>query len=514
MVGRPAVTVYLVGAGPGDPGLLTRRGAALLARADVVLHDRLVSPAVLDLVPPSALVIDVGKDSDTPAGGADSQEEIARLLVEHGRASAVVVRLKGGDPFLFGRGGEEVEALARAGLAWEVVPGVTSAFGVPAAAGIPVTQRGVAASVTVVTGRVGEPDGTSAHDWEALARVGGTLVILMGMTNRAAIAAALVQGGLAPDTAVAVIARGTTASQRTARTTLAGLAGVDLGPPAVIVVGPVAALGPHDAGAGDGDAGAEGPLVGRTVVVTRSGERARSLVDALARAGATPLELPLTRQVDPADGGTALRAAAAAVQDNAWVVLTSVTAVERFMGALRDARDLGSVRVAAVGPATADALRRAGVEADLVPAEHSARGLIAAFPDAERVGALQVLFPAADLAPGTIPEGLVQLGWDVHRVEAYRTVPCAAPEPALLDRVASADAITFTAPSSVQAFLALRTTAGRPVTPTHVVCIGATTAAAARAAGLVGVREARDASAQGIVDELVDALGPGPDHGP
>jgi uroporphyrinogen III methyltransferase/synthase len=504
------VTVYLVGAGPGDPGLLTRRGAALLARADVVLHDRLVGPAVLDLVPPSALVIDVGKDPDTPAGGAGRQEEIARLLVEHGRASSIVVRLKGGDPFLFGRGGEEVEALAQAGLTWEVVPGVTSAFGVPAAAGIPVTQRGVAASVTVVTGRVGEPDGTNAHDWEALARVGGTLVILMGMTNRAAIAAALVQGGLAPGTAVAVIARGTTASQRTARTTLAGLADVDLGPPAVIVVGPVAALGPRDA-----TAGAERPLAGRTVVVTRSGERARDLVDALARAGATALKLPLTRQADPADGGTALRAAAATVRDNAWVALTSVTAVERFMGALRDARDLGSVLVAAVGPATAGALRRAGVEADLLPSEHSARGLVEAFPDAAGVGSRRVLFPAADLAPGTIPDGLAQLGWDVRRVEAYRTVPRATPEPALLDRVATADAVTFTAPSTVQAFLALRNAAGRAVTPpADVVCIGATTAAAARAAGFDGVHEARDASAQGIVDELIDTLGAGPDHGP
>jgi uroporphyrin-III C-methyltransferase/precorrin-2 dehydrogenase/sirohydrochlorin ferrochelatase len=212
------VTVYLVGAGPGDPGLLTQRGAALLARADVVLHDRLVSAAVLDLVPPSALVIDVGKESDTPDGGKNLQKKIAGLLVEHGRASAVVVRLKGGDPFLFGRGGEEVEALARAGIAWEVVPGVTSAFGVPAAVGIPVTQRGVAASVTVVTGRVGESDGTTEHDWEALARVGGTLVVLMGMTNRGAIAAALVKGGRSPDTAVAVIASGTTASERVVRT--------------------------------------------------------------------------------------------------------------------------------------------------------------------------------------------------------------------------------------------------------------------------------------------------------
>ncbi|HEX4126878.1 MAG TPA: uroporphyrinogen-III C-methyltransferase [Acidimicrobiales bacterium] len=506
------MTVYLVGAGPGDPGLLTLRGAALLARADVVLHDRLVSLALLDLVPTSALVIDVGKDPDGPVGGAGRQQEIARLLVEHGRASAVVVRLKGGDPFLFGRGGEEVEALARAGLAWEVVPGVTSAFGVPAAVGIPVTQRGVAASVTVVTGRVGDADGTSEHDWEALGRVGGTLVILMGMATRAAIAAALVKGGRAPDTAVAVIARGTTASQRVTRTTLAGLADVDLGPPAVIVVGPVAALGQYDA---DADADTDRPLAGRTVVVTRSGERGRGLVDALERAGATTVELPLTRQVEPADGGAALHAAAAAVLDNTWVVLTSVNAADRFMGALRDARALGSVLVAAVGPATADALRRCGVEPDLVPAEHSARGLVEEFPDAASAGSRRVVFPSADLAPETIPEGLGQKGWDVRRVEAYRTVPRAAPEPALLEKVAAADALTFAATSTVQAFLALRTAAGNPVQPPpHVVCIGPTTAAAARAAGLEGVHEAWGASAQGIVDELIGELGPGGRDGP
>jgi uroporphyrinogen-III synthase len=251
------------------------------------------------------------------------------------------------------------------------------------------------------------------------------------------------------------------------------------------------------------------------VVVTRGGERAGSLVDALGRAGASALELPLTRQVDPADGGSALRAAAAAVRDDAWVVLTSVTAVQRFMGALRDARDLGSVLVAAVGPATADALRRAGVEADLVPAEHSARGLVEAFPDWADARSRRVLFPAADLAPATIPDGLARLGWDVRRVEAYRTVPRAAPEPALLDRVTAADALTFTAPSAVQAFLALRTADGRPLPPPrHVVCIGPTTAAAARAAGLDNVREARDASAQGIVDELIEALGTGADDGP
>ena len=248
------MTVYLVGAGPGDPGLLTRRGAELLARAEVVLHDRLVGPGVLELVAPGAQVIDVGKEPDATAGQGEPgrrqeqrQAEIARLLVEHGRRAGVVVRLKGGDPFLFGRGGEEIEALAAAGIDWEVVPGVTSAFGVPGAAGIPVTQRGLASSVTVVTGRVGEAGeaaGTLPPDWAALAASGGTLVILMGMSQRAAIAAALMAAGCPPETPVAVIARGTMPDQEVVRTTLHGLGAVELGPPAVIVVGAVAAFGP------------------------------------------------------------------------------------------------------------------------------------------------------------------------------------------------------------------------------------------------------------------------------
>jgi uroporphyrinogen III methyltransferase/synthase len=497
------VTVYLVGAGPGDPGLLTRRGATLLGRADVVLHDRLVSPAVLDLVPPAALLIDVGKDPGAPAGrGAMRQAEIGRLLVEHGRTSSVVVRLKGGDPFVFGRGGEEVEALAEAGIPFEVVPGVTSAFAAPAAAGIPVTQRGVASSVTVVTGRVGEPGGEGVPDWEALARAGGTLVILMGMTTRAAIAEALIRGGRARETPAAVIQRATTGSQRVEHTTLDGLAAVDLGSPAVIVVGPVVALASSPPGA---EPPRPGVLSGRSVVVTRSGARAAGLTGALERVGATVVELPLTRQVDAADGGAALRAAAASVRDNAWVVLTSRNAVDRFMAALSDARALAGVLVAAVGPSTADALRMAGVEPDLVPGEHSARGLVEQFPDADAGANRRVVFPCADLAPDTITEGLAEKGWDVARLEAYRTVPLSAPEPAVLARVARADALVLTASSSVQAFAALHTPEGVPVLPPpHVVCIGPTTAAAARAAGMRGVHEAWGASAEGIVAELVD----------
>jgi uroporphyrinogen III methyltransferase/synthase len=521
------MTVYLVGAGPGDPGLLTRRGAKLLARADVVLYDRLVSPALLDLAPAGARLIDVGKRPDATGSGKDGQggqgghrgqderqEEIARLLVEHGRRGGVVVRLKGGDPFLFGRGGEEVEALAVAGIPFEVVPGVTSAFAAPTMAGIPVTHRGVASSVTVVTGRVGGAEGgegTGAPDWEALARAGGTLVILMGMSTRTAIAEALIAGGRSPDTPAAVIARATTAAQQIAQTTLAGLAAVDLDPPAVIVVGPVVALA-HDSPSGSGG----GALSGRTVVVTRSGARAGGLVDALERVGAVTVELGLTRQVDAADGGAALRAAASAVGSYQWVVFTSVNAVDRFVAALRDARAFGSAGVAAVGGATADALRAEGVEPDLVPAEHSARGLVESFPSADSEGSGRVLFPCADIAPDTIDRGLAELGWEVQRVTAYRTVPTAAPEPELLARVARADALVLTATSSVQAFVALRTPDGEAVpAPAHVVCIGPTTAEAARGAGMTGVHEAWGASTQGIVAELSDHFGPaGPSESP
>jgi uroporphyrinogen III methyltransferase/synthase len=251
------VTVYLVGAGPGDPGLLTMRGAELLSRAEVVVHDRLVSAEVLALARPEAVRIDVGKRLGTGTAGADRrQREITDLLVEHGRRAAVVVRLKGGDPFVFGRGGEEATALEAAGVPWEIVPGVSSATGVPAAAGIPLTHRGVASSFTVVTGRTSDrvSHGLSGSepDWEALAATGGTLVILMGMASLPAIAASLLGAGRPPGTPCAVISDGTTPRQRTVRTTLGRLPEVDLGPPGVIVVGPVVEVvgacdprGPH-----------------------------------------------------------------------------------------------------------------------------------------------------------------------------------------------------------------------------------------------------------------------------
>ena len=232
------VTVSLVGAGPGHPDLLTRRGAELLGRADVVIHDRLIAPEMLALARPDAELIDVGK----VPGASTTQSEINAQLIELGRAGRNVVRLKGGDPFVFGRGGEEAEALRSAEIEFEVVPGVSSAFAAPAAAGIPVTHRGLATSVTVVTGHVGDPSAPGGVDWSSLGRAGGTLVILMGMSERARIADELIRSGRPATTPAAVVHWATTSRQQVARTTLEGLAGVDLPAPSVIVIGPVAGL--------------------------------------------------------------------------------------------------------------------------------------------------------------------------------------------------------------------------------------------------------------------------------
>ncbi len=232
------MTVSLVGAGPGDPGLLTRRGAELIGRADVVVYDRLIAHELLDLAPEGAELIDVGK----VPGSSDRQSDINRLLIDHGRAGRSVVRLKGGDPFVFGRGGEEAEALRQADVAYEVVPGVSSAFAAPAAAGIPVTHRGLATAVSVVTARTGETSTSEGVDWGALGRVGGTLVILMGMSERASIVRGLLDGGRSPDTPVAVVHWGTTDRQQVVRATLAELATIELPAPSAIVVGEVAAL--------------------------------------------------------------------------------------------------------------------------------------------------------------------------------------------------------------------------------------------------------------------------------
>jgi len=499
------VTVYLVGAGPGDPGLLTRRGAELLGRADVVLFDRLVDPRLLDLAPEDALCIDVGKRP----GQLSHQDEINGLLLEHSRLGRTVVRLKGGDPFVFGRGGEEAEVLLSAGIAFEIVPGVTSAFAAPAAAGVPVTHRGLSSSVTVVSGHAGDPDAPGAVDWPALARTGGTIVILMGMASRVEIARRLVDAGRSPDTPVVVVHRGTTAGQASVRTTLAGLVDVELGPPCTIVIGPVAALDLHDA--------ARGALSGTRVVVTRARAQGAPLVSALIEAGAEVIELPVIAVADPPDGGAALRTEAARADTYDWIVLTSANAVDRFVGLLRDGRALGRARLAVVGEATARALALRRLVADLVPDVETADGLVQAMPEAPSgAGASgRVLFPRAAGARDVVAPGLRDKGWEVTEVAAYRTV-AARRDPggldpgvgdAELDMVSSADVITFTSPSTVTCYVEL---ARQRAAPPVVACIGPVTADAARLAGFHVDVVADEHSVEGLVAALSAHFGADP----
>lgn len=484
------MTVYLVGAGPGDPDLLTVRGAAVLRRADAVVYDRLSVADLLDLAPPGAERISVGK---RPGVAGISQQEINALLVERGKAGQEVVRLKGGDPFVFARGGEEALALLEAGVPFEVVPGVTAAAAVPAYAGVPVTHRGLSTSFTVVTGHE-DPWAASDTDWEAVARVGGTIVVLMGVATRAAISDRLVGGGLDPATPVTAVTWGTRPEQRTVRTTLAGLADASVEAPATLVIGAVAGL--------DLAWFERRPLFGRRVVVTRPRAQAAALVERLRAAGAHAVEVPAIAIGDPADGGAALAAAAAKASAYDWVLFTSVNGVTRFFAWLRDARDLGPVSVAAIGPGTADALAVAGVKADLVPARFVAESLLDAFPAAPAGGG-RVLLPRAAAARDVLPRGLEQKGWAVDVVEAYRTRP-AELSPTQLEAVGHADVITFTSSSTVTNFLAA---AGRDAVPPVVACIGPVTAATAREHGLTVDVEAEVHSVGGLVDAIVDALG-------
>ena len=483
--------VWLIGAGPGDPGLLTVRGAEALARADVVVHDRLAELSLLELAPSAAERVDVGK---SPGGPVD-QVDINRLLIDRAGAGLRVVRLKGGDPFVFGRGGEEAEALRDAGISFEVVPGVTSAIAVPAYAGIPVTHRGLSTSFTVVTGHSRHRADDPVH-WESLARGGGTVVVLMGVAHRAEIAERLMAGGMPPGTPVAAVRWGTRPGQQTVRTTLGGLGDAPLEPPATLVIGAVAGL--------NLEWFESRPLLGRRVVVTRARTQGAGLADSLRAAGAEVVHLPTIEIVDPADGGGALAAAAASVRDYDWVAFTSVNAVERFFARVGDARALGDTQVAAVGTATAAALAQRGVVADLVPDRAIAEALVEAFPDASRCPAGRVLAPQAAAARPDLVRGLEAKGWGVDVVEAYRTMP-ADLSPEALAAAATADAVAFTSASTVDHYV---DAVGAAAVPAVVACIGPVTADAARARGLAVSVVAAEASVDALVEALADCFRP------
>ncbi len=446
---RPKGKVFLVGAGPGDPRLLTQRGAELLRQADVVIHDSLVNPALVHLAPHHAEVI--GRSPDHPF----TQDELNQLLRSRAHAGKCVVRLKGGDPYVFGRGGEEAEALAAAGIPFEVVPGVSAAIAVPAAAGIPVTHRTLASTLTVVTGHQDPAKPGSGVDWSVVARAPGTKVILMGVEGLPAIAQALIGHGQSPETPVAVTQWGTTGQQRTVAGTLADIAGrVATGhveSPAVITLGDVVGLRDKLSWA------ERRPLFGRRVVVTRAAGQAQELSHWLREEGADVIELPCLRfgrpsRIEP------LVEAIGGLGCYDWVVFTSVNGVhsffEHFLTAYEDLRALGMVRLAAVGPATAEALREYHLRVDLVPGEYTAAAVGKAMAAHESLENLRILLARAEGANPDLPRALEDAGAIVDDIAFYRTVPETEDRTGAGARLRAqgADWITFASGSAVQHF--------------------------------------------------------------
>ncbi len=500
--------VSLVGVGPGDPGLLTLRGARAIARADTVLYDALVHPAVLRHAREGAEMLYVGKRK-----GADSatQDEINHMLLYRARQGRRVARLKGGDPFLFGRGAEECEFLASHAVPFEVVPGVTAALGATAYAGIPISHRERSSSIAFVTATEHPAKARSAHDWSRLATATQTLVFYMGLHRLADDMDALVENGRDPRTPAAVIQWGTHPEQRTVVGTVASIADLceaeGLGAPALVVVGEVVALREAlrwwDAR----------PLFGRRVLVTRAKEQSAGFVEALTDEGAAAVEFPVLRFEGPTDGGPLARALdALAAGSYAAVAFTSQNGVERFFTALDarglDARAFGRAKVAAIGPATADALRARGLRPDAVAKEFVGEGVARAIGEllgASITGA-RVLVARAEVARDALPKALTAMGAAVDVVAAYRTVAAAPGDVAALrDELASGrlDVVTFTSSSTVTHLCdALGPDAPSLLARAAVATIGPVTSETARARGLTVAVEAAEYTTAGLLDAL------------
>jgi uroporphyrinogen III methyltransferase/synthase len=476
--------VFLVGAGPGDPGLITVKGLECIAAADVVIYDYLAAPSLLKHARADAELIYVGKK-----GGDHTlpQEEINRLIVAKALEHKTVTRLKGGDPFVFGRGGEEAEVLAEAGIPFEIVPGVTSAVAAPAYAGIPLSHRKLTATIALVTGHEDPSKEESGIDWAALARGIGTLVFFMGVKNLPHIVRELTSHGRPPQTPVALVRWGTTPEQVTVSGTLADIVErvkqAGLTAPAIIVVGEVVGMRERLQWF------ERRPLFGRRIVVTRSRDQASDLVKALTDLGAECLEHPTIRTVPPDDAGP-LERAIRQLQVFDWIVFTSVNGVtsffERLFRAGLDARALAHLRTAAIGPATAERLKTFGLASDLIPETYRAESIVSAFRQQDIRGR-RILLPRAQTAPLILPEQLGAMGAEVTEVAAYKTAPAAADAHRLVERLESrsVDLLTFTSSSTVANFAALlpagrlsELTAGVPA-----ACIGPVTAETARAHG-------------------------------
>ena len=497
--------VYLVGAGPGDPELITVRGLRLLRSADAIAHDRLVDSRLLRNARDGARVIDVGK---IPGGGA-AQAKINALLVSEAKRGNMVVRLKGGDPFVFGRGGEEAMALRENGIPFEIVPGVTSAIAAPAFAGIPLTHRGASSAFTVFSASRAADGSAAPTDWDALARVPGTLVALMGWRNLRETAASLIAAGKSPHTPAAVVSMGSRATQKTASAPLDSIADAakagGLSSPAVLVVGDAARL------RGSLNWFETLPLFGRRVLITRAAGQAAELSERVAALGALPIEIPAIRPA-PLEDNSELDAALSDLSRFDWIAFTSANAVrfvfDRLSAAGADARALHPVAAAAIGSATAAALSARGVSADFIPDRASSDALADGMARRGVSGA-RVLLPRSDLADGRLPERLRRAGAGVCEAVAYRTE---APESsrAALDEAleAGVDAVALASASAAVNLLALLDGDARRLNGVEIACIGRATAAAASELGLNVDIVANAPSADALALDLAARLAP------
>lgn len=489
-------SVILVGAGPGDPGLLTQKGRQAIENAQVVVYDRLVSPAILSLIPRDAEKINVGKES---SNHLVPQEEINRILLRKAQEDKRVVRLKGGDPFLFGRGGEELELLEAAGIPFQVVPGVTSALSVPAYAGIPVTHRDFCSSVHIITGHARA--GAELHiDFEALRRTGGTLVFLMSVSSLPRICRGLLDAGMAPDMPAAVIEKGTCPGQRKLISSLEKLpqdakaAGVKS--PAIIVVGKVCALSSRF----DWFDGL--PMKGKTVVVTRPEDRSGTLTQRLRELGAEVVDYPCIRTV-AREENPELEEAMENLSRYRCLVFTSPAGPEIFFRRLRaagrDARALSGLTLAAIGPKTAKAMERFGVTADLVPETYDSDHLAKALEAVEG----PVLLCRASRGSTALPEMLERKGIPFADVPVYDTV-YAAPAPQKVDALLGETLlVTFTSASTVRGFV--ESLPGRDLKNVIGCCIGKQTEAEAKKYGLATV-VSQEATMESLVECILGAL--------
>ena len=494
--------VYIIGAGPGDPGLITVKGLRCLKEADVIIYDHLVNEDIISQAKASSRLIYAGKK-----GGAHTlpQEEINRRLVEEAKQGNIVARVKGGDPFIFGRGGEEAEILVNEEILFEVIPGVSSAIAVPAYAGIPLTHRGYTSTLAFVTGHEDPTKDQSDIDWKTLAGI-GTLVFLMGVKNLQQITDSLIQNGKEKNTPAALIRWGTTENQETLTGALGDIAqkaeARKFSPPAILIVGSVVEL------RNSLNWFETKPLFGKGIVITRPEAQAEQFSVLLNAEGARVIHFP-TINIVPPESYDGLDQAISQLAQYQWIIFTSANGVSFFFQRLiklgRDIRDLKDIRICTIGPATAAAIEKLGIRVDLVPDEYISEGVVREF-EKFNINGSRILLPRAEIARDVIPDGLAKLGAKVNVVTTYRTVNSGKKklELASLMNEGKVDVITFTSPSTVTNFMEIM---GRNyVIPPQVkiACIGPVTAAAVKKAGLpVDIIQERY-TVPGLVERLIE----------